>query len=627
MFGLCCCWGVLVALDLGTLAWLIFNMSNTTTTQQSYTPLSYEVLLIKYFTSPLGIGLLVVIVIMMILTSYERRSQKPRLSDGRWANQREIKACFRKGRKQEEAQVFNNAALFIGSDRRFYIPDASASIGIYGMAGIGKTASFISPLIESAQSQGMSLIILDAKGTLKKLHAASLLADDYRVGVLAPGKPYSDSINYLDFMTDHLDSGMASQAGRTLNRSSGDPSASRDGFFGPQGDDFLKVMFMLGKYGPHKDFLAVWKILSLSNLPDRLKAAKKYKNIDPWLFEVIVAIEAAGLAPETLSGILLSGITHFQSLMAKNYLPFTMETTVPLDLTGRQAIFFEPDLQRMGATVPLIAMAIHLLIMRNIDPAKKRVVPLVFVADEIDLVYMADLKTYTTLLRELGLITILSFQSDKQPKYTFGADYAAATISSCTTRVTMNPNDYDTESLISRSLGDRQIDFKSRSSNTGQGGGSQGLSDHSQVVPLCPPEEIHGMAQGEAIIQSLSYVEPTTPIESMWLLFTSLFGGPRTKAKQARAWRGMVPYSKVDAKARQRCKEVWESILEPEFIKNAQARMERINLELAIEDREVMAEAMFPSSAVLEALHIQNSQPAPEPEKDAQDPLIVVAKR
>jgi type IV secretion system protein VirD4 len=587
----------------------------------------YDLFLAKYFTSPLGIGLILAIVVAIILTGAERRSQKPKLSDGRWANKREIKACFRKGREQEEKQVFNDAALFVGSDRKFYIPDASASIGIYGMAGIGKTGTFISGLIESLMFQGMSALILDVKGTLKKLHTASLLANDYQVGILAPGKPYSDSINYLDFMTDHLDSGMASQAGRTLNRSSGDPGASRDGFFGPQGDDFLKVMFMLGKAGPHKDFLAVWKILSLSNLPDRLKAAKQFKNMDPWLSEVVVAIEAAGLAPETLSGILLSGITHFQSLMAKNYLPFTMETTIPLDLMGKQAIFFEPDLQRMGSTVPLIAMAIHLLIMRNIDPAKKRKVPLVFVADEIDSVYMADLKTYTTLLRELGLITILSFQSDKQPKYTFGADYAAATLSSCTTRITMNPNDYDTASLISQSLGDRQIDFKSRSQNFGQSGGSQGLSDHAQLGPLCSSTEINGMAKGEAIVQSGSYLEPTTAIESMWLLFGSLFGGDRKKAKQSRAWRGMVPYNKEDAKARERCKEVWETMLEPEYIKQAQARMEKMNLDLAIEDREVMAEAMFPTSAVLEALHKQNSQPAPEPPKDTQEPLIVIAKR
>jgi type IV secretion system protein VirD4 len=587
-------------------------MSNTTTTQpSSYAPPDYGVMLAKYLASPLGVAMIVLIVASILLTASERRSQKPKLSDGRWANQREIKACFRKGRKQEQAQVFNDAALSIGSDRRFYIPDASASIGIYGMAGIGKTATFISPLIESAMEQGMSLMILDVKGTLKKLHTASLLANEYQVGILAPGKPYSDSINYLDFMTDHLDSGMASQAGRTLNRSSGDPSAARDGFFGPQGDDFLKVMFMLGKAGPHKDFLAVWKILSLPNLPDRLKAAKKYKNMDPWLSEVVVAIEAAGLAPETLSGILLSGITHFQSLMAKNYLPFTMETTIPLDLMGKQAIFFEPDLQRMGSTVPLIAMAIHLLIMRNIDPAKKRAVPLVFVADEIDSVYMADLKTYTTLLRELGLITILSFQSDKQPKYTFGADYAAATLSSCTTRITMNPNDYDTASTISHSLGDRQIDFKSRSQNTGQSGGSQGLADHSQLGPLCPPSEIIGMVQGEAIIQSRSYLKPT-------------FG---RKANQSRAWRGMVPYSKKDAKQRTKCKEIWETMLEPEYIRQAQARLARINLDLAIEDREVMAEAMFPTSAVLEALHIQNSQPAPQPKQDQQVPAIVIAKR
>jgi len=601
-------------------------MSKQTTTQQQYAP-QYDVLLIKYFTSPLGIGLVIAIVVAIILTSVERRSQKARLSDGRWANQREIKACFRKGRKQEENQVFNDAALFVGSDRQFYIPDASASIGLYGMAGIGKTATFVSPFIESLMLQGMSALILDVKGTLKKRHAASLLANGYEVGILAPGKPYSDSINFLDFMVDHLDSGMAAQGGRTLNRSSGDPSSSRDGFFGPQGDDFLKVMLMLGKAGPHKDFLSVWKILSLPNLPNRLKAAKKYRNIDPWLSEVIVAIEAAGLAPETLAGILLSGITHFQGLMARNYLPFTMSTTVPLNLMGKQAIFFEPDLQRMSATVPLIAMAIHMLIMRNTDPSRKRTVPLVFVADEIDSVYMADLKTYTTLLREMGLITILSFQSDKQPKYTFGADYAAATLSSCTTRITMNPNDYDTASLISHSLGDRQIDFKSRSQNFGQSGGSQGLSDHAQLGPLCSATEINGMAQGEAIIQSRSYVEPTTAIESMWLLFGSLFGGPKTKAKQGRAWRGMVPYNKEDAEARNRCEQAWETILEPAYIEKAQERMQRINLELAIEDREVMAEAMFPTEAVLEALHKQNSQPTPEPPKESKDNLIIIAKR
>jgi hypothetical protein len=63
------------------------------------------------------------------------------------------------------------------------------------------------------------------------------------------------------------------------------------------------------------------------------------------------------------------------------------------------------------------------------------------------------------------------------------------------------------------------------------------------------------------------------------------------------------------------------------LIEKAQERMQRINLELAIEDREVMAEAMFPTEAVLEALHKQNSQPTPEPPKESKDNLIIIAKR
>jgi type IV secretion system protein VirD4 len=578
-------------------------MPKPITTQESQSPfLGIDTFFFKSIASPFGLSFIAVIALLIFVSYWEKRSGKPVLADGRWANRIEMAACKRQGRKQAKAGVFNDAALYLGSDQKFWIPNANGHISIYGKSGIGKTETFVSPIIDSGIEQGMSMLVLDVKGDLMRRHAAYALANDYELGILAPGQPYSDSINLLDFMRDYLDDGMANQIGVNLNRNFAVPGSTPDPFFGPQGDATLKLLFMLAKFGPHKDFLAVWKLLSLSepNIAARLVAAKKYEKINSWLADAAEAIKTASIAEETIAGILTSAITHFQTLISYSFLPCLMQTTIPLDMQGRQIIFFQPDLQRMSSTTPIIATAIHMLIARNVNPEIKRTVPLMLVADECDSVYLSALKTYTTLMRGLGLIVVLSFQSDNQPRFTYGRDYAAAALSSCTTQITMNPGDTNTASAVSTSLGQQQVNFKRKSQSFGSTS-STSMGDDIQQVPLCSTAHINSMGKGSAIIQSLSYTADPTD--------------------NSRPWKGKVPFNKSDKKRRDECEAVWDSSLKESLINQAAKVQEALNLPLAGSDREMMANAILPPPAELKALEKLNN-PKKKEDKSKKNNLI-----
>jgi type IV secretory pathway TraG/TraD family ATPase VirD4 len=203
-------------------------------------------------------------------------------------------------------------------------------------------------------------------------------------------------------------------------------------------------------------------------------------------------------------------------------------------------------------------------------------------------------------MRGLGLIVVLSFQSDKQPRFTYGRDYAAAALSSCTTQITMNPGDPDTASSVSTSLGQQQVNFKRKSQSFGTAS-STSMGDDIQQVPLCSTAHINSMGRGTAIIQSLSY---TTKPE-----------------KNSRPWKGMVPFNKKEKKRRDQCQALWESSLKQALINQAEENRKGLDLALAGEDREVMADAILPTPAVLEAL-AKSKDPKKEEDKANKKALI-----
>ena len=529
--------------------------------------------------SPLVWIMVSCIVLIFILQTIQNHSSKPKLSDGRFANRKEIKAMRRKGRKQRFEKIPDKSSLYLGRDRRLWLTDVNQSISGVGQSGSGKTVSLIDPSIMSAIEQGWTLLVYDVKGELMKRHAAIAAANGYDVHCFAPGFGYSGSINFLDFMRDALDDGMATEIAHVLNANFAVPGSKPDPFFGPQGDALLKTIFMLAKAGPHQDLPAAWQILSLSDpgLDKRFIAAKKYKRFATWVGESAKSLIAASTADETVAGIITSAITYFQMLMTSSLLPSLVKTTIPLDLQGKQIIFFQPDLQRQTATTPLIATAIHMLITRNVNAEINRDRPLAFIADEFDTARFPSIKQWVTLHREMGQVNVLCYQSDSQPRFTYGRDYAETVTSSCATKVVFNPGHQDTAASFSRFLGKKDVHYQTRSQSFGaRSGGSNNLSPHVQQVPLVSEDEINRMLPGEAIIVS--------------------------PGLEFRPYRLKIPLNKKDRALRDRSVTIWNSSLKQELTYRADKEREGMDMELILEEREVAARGMLLSSQQLEYL-------------------------
>ncbi|MGB8700101.1 MAG: type IV secretion system DNA-binding domain-containing protein [Thermosynechococcaceae cyanobacterium] len=511
-------------------------------------------------------------------------SKKGILSDGRFANFGEISKARRFGKKQVREAVHNQAALYLGSDQTLLLPDVQRSMAVIGSSGSGKTDSVIDPAIDSAIEQGWTSLIYDVKGTLMKRHAAYAAAHGYDVYVFAPGFAYSDCLNILDFMSDAVDGAMASQIARVLNANLKPIGAREDGFFGPAGDALLKAIFMMAKGSIYPDLLGAWELLSLPDLAQRFLGAKEHGAINSWIRAAANGLMSVANAPETVSGIVGSAVNSFGRLIDTALLPSLLHSTIPLDLPGKQIIFFQIDEQREAETAPLVAMAMHMLVTRNLNAQVPRKVPFFIGLDEFTSIRLPEIEAWINRFREYGMVLMLGYQSDSQLRMRYSSDYAQALIASCGTKAIFSPGPGNTavSEAWSKACGDKEVLHRTKS----RGKGGTSTTEHLTKVPLLAASAIERLKAGECIIFNPGY--------------------------DYRPYRLRVKRRKKDLQGRQTCIALWEKPevgLKQKLIERSRQRMEDTeDAESVIEylngelnNRAVYADVILPSVAELEA--------------------------
>ena len=549
-------------------------MTNTTTT--SHQPNLFAPLLAPLSSPPL-IGCLALIVLISILSLFTKR--RPQITDGRFATLNEVRKAREKGLLQIARQTPNEAALAFG---RLVLPDLQPAVAVVGKSAAGKTRSIFDQGLKSACDQEWTCLVLDVKGSLMKKHAAYFHSKGYDVYVYAPGFPYSDGINLLDFMRNSSDAKAAEEIAKVLNLNFQEPGTKQDPFFGPQGISLLKTMFMHAKHAPYPDLLSAWKLLSLENLAERLAAAKKYGlfstegTLGSWIGEAAVALRSVAHAEETSVGIVGSAVTHFQSLVDRSILPCLLKSTIPLDLPGKQVIFFQIDEQSESATSPLVAAAIHMLIKRNLNATVKRDRTLGLFLDEFASSRFPDIEAWSSRFREYGMMCMLGYQSDAQIRLRYSRDYAESLLSNCGTKIIFNPGHAETAEKFSSSLGFKDMWYETKSQSYGSKNSNRSLTDHLQKVPLRSGPEINRLIQGEAII--------TTP-------------GLNNRPYQLR-----IPINKKDDKLWGRCSQSWKQEICPTLVEQVEQRLEGVSMDIELSDREMIAQSMLPTALELEAL-------------------------
>ena len=525
--------------------------------------------------TPAGIGFTTLFVFLLILKNFQG-DRKNVLADGRFATGGEIRRGEKLGRQQIREAFPHKAALKLD---RLVLPDLQPAVAVVGRSRGGKTRSFIDPGIKNALEQGWTNLVLDVKGNLMKKHAPYALALGYEVYVYAPGFAHSDGLNFLKFMQDDSDAKAAEEIATVLEANFGEPGARKDNFFSPQGVALLKLVFMLAKSSSFPDLLSAWKFLSLPNLAGRLEAAHLYDQfgcadgIGSWIGEAAVALRSVAHAEETSVGIVGSAVTNFQRMMDRSIVPCLTNHTIPLDLKGKQIVFFQIDEQNEAATAPLVATALHMLVKRNLNAKVDRSNTMGLWLDEFDSVGLPDIKNWINRFAEYGMVAALSYQSDSQVKLRYTRDYADSILSSCGTKIYFNTNHPETADKFSHSLGNKEVSYDSESRSYGQNS-SRSVSEHRQKVALISGAEINRFAPGECVVLSPGF--------------------------KYRPHKTKIPIDKKNDRLWSKCEQLWFDKVLPHRLEQFSTTKE--DPDTALTDRQIIAESILPTKEELQAL-------------------------
>jgi len=495
--------------------------------------------------------------------------KKGKISTGRFAGHSERRRARNTARQQRREKRTAKVSLKAGD---VDIPQAQQSLVIAGAPDSGKTYSIIDPAIRSAIAQGIPIVIYDFKGSQLETHAAWAAAQGYQVDIFAPGQPYTSVCNLLDFITDETDSLMASQLAYVLQKNAQRDTGYRENdFFSSAGTTLVEAVMLLAKLTPYPDLLMASKILSLSELPTRLRLAGESGWIPVWTMESLNQILSSEGAEKQIAGIVATAQRTLQSFTGKSLVSsFCGQTSVPLDITGRRVLFLQADIQKRDAVSPLLAAVLHLIVSRNFAKARKE--PLVIALDELPTLYLPDLPKWINEFRSNGFVALLGYQNFAQLQHIYGRELSKALFAACGTKVFFNPKDRETAQEFSSYLGEREVRYHTRSRSRGQHFSSS-RSEHYQKVPLMTPDQILKLDQGECVFINPAYRG----------------GGEASVPLRLR-----VKISAHEDKTQTRSAELWHQSVRQDLCRRTASQRTLVDLDQENKVRKEMAERLFP---------------------------------
>jgi type IV secretion system protein VirD4 len=461
----------------------------------------------------------------------------------------------------------------LGTPPTIYLPDAQRSTLVIGTPGSGKTASVIDSALESAFVQGFPVILYDKKGSQMQLHAALAARYGYQVWVFAPGEPFSGVLNPLDFMRDAYDSVMAGEIGQVINRNASKGGKS-DEFFSTAGDLLAKALLQLAKVTNHADMAMVYALLRLPNLVDRLDHVIQSRQLDEWIATSFNQFLSAKDAEKTISGILTTAAATFSNFIQADLLrSFIGESDIPTRIQGRQMIVFKLDDARRGVIGPLLAAALHLVIVSNLSQPRKD--PLIISLDELPSLKLERLPQWINEYRSNGACFLLGIQSLNQLYEQYGEKLGNAIAYACSTHILFNPGDFRTAEEYSKRYGEKEVTVRSRSTSQSTGvhqNRSTSWNESLQKVSILTPDEILRFEQGKCVITNPAY---------------------RSQGEGSIPYLLKVPIAPSEFTHRQQTEQLWDQQVKPALQRRVQG-MDRQALTQAIYARIETAERLLP---------------------------------
>jgi type IV secretory pathway TraG/TraD family ATPase VirD4 len=324
------------------------------------------------------------------------------------------------------------------------------------------------------------------------------------VRVFAPGFPESEVCNPLDFLKDETDSLMARQIAEVLNRNfnAGNSNASDDPFFTNAGDQLTEAILMLAKSSRYSDIMMCQALLSLKDLPQRLE--QNLEKLDPWIHASFGQLISVGQSEKTVASIVATANANFTKFMKADLLgAFCGETTLPLDLQGKQLLILGMDRERREIVAPLVATLLHLLVNRNVS--RPRQDPLILALDEVPTLYLPALVHWLNENREDDLACLLGFQNLAQLEKTYGQELARAILGGCATKAIFNPQEYESARLFSDFLGEEEIHYQQKSRGRSGGQANINRSEQDRSRKLFEPSQFLKLPTGACIFINPAY--------------------------------------------------------------------------------------------------------------------------
>ncbi|MBE9128587.1 type IV secretory system conjugative DNA transfer family protein, partial [Coleofasciculus sp. LEGE 07081] len=397
-----------------------------------------------------------------------------------------------------------------------FLPDAQRGTSVLGAAGSGKTFSVIDPLVRSALDQGFPTVLYDFKYPAQTKRAvAYAMKRGYTVRVFAPGFPESEVCNPLDLIKDEEDAIAAGQLAQVVNKNfnkGGDKGG--DKFFEEAGDSLVEGILLVTKAvgrledPKYCDLMMSQAILSLTSLPQRLQHAASNGTISVWASRPLSQLFGVMDSEKTVAGIVGSAARLFMRFMKKDFVgAFCGQTSLPLDLDGKQLLIFGLDRNNRDIVGPLLAAILHMVVSRNVSRTVPRKDPLITVLDELPTLYLPQLVNWLNENREDGFCGILGYQNIAQLEQFYSKELARAIFGGTANKFIFNPQDGESAKIFADYLGEEEVEFTSKSKSTGsKGGSSKSTSEQRQKRYLVEPAEFLKLGTGRAVVINPAFI-------------------------------------------------------------------------------------------------------------------------
>ena len=474
-----------------------------------------------------GVTLGALVLVFVALQVFGGRRKSGQIARGSLSGPKEKARAKKRALEQIAAKKHNSVGLYVGAPRRnkqgkitggrtLFLPDAQRGIAVAGGPGSGKTFSIINPVIRAALDEGYPAIVYDFKyPSQAEVLTAYAVKRGYDVRIFAPGYPESEVCNILDFLRDTEDALMARQIATVMNRNFAlSANSSEDKFFADAGDQLTQAILMLVKGMPKPDLMTASAVLSLADLPNRILEAKQLGDEDQlrdgwkmshWVYLAFSQLLQLKDSEKTVAGVIGTASKVFSRFMAPELISaFCGETTLPIEIEGKQLIILGLDRRRRDAVAPLMATVLHMLVTMNVT--KQRNDPLLLAIDELPTLYLPSLTQWLNENRSDGLCTVIGFQSITQLDHAYQRNVSRSILGGCATKAIFNPQDGDSAKMFSDYLGEEEVTIKQKSRNSGgRGGTTRSVSDHIQKRAIVEPAQFNKLPTGKCVLISPGY--------------------------------------------------------------------------------------------------------------------------